>query len=208
MNNLSTYNWKKFREYTVDRICSSTVDWEPYWHVRIDNTLHPELFKLVEEHWPDFEIIAYNKNPDGYNQNRKYTPLETRDDLPFWQDYYRNIIDHEDIIDAVYGLEGLENNCTYTNSSLWEDYRGYGVTNHYDGYMISVAWQSYVYCDGGERWGTSINDEAGNEIKRFPFIPNLSWLMRVDATSWHSCDEIECDLRKSIMARFMCDDRN
>jgi hypothetical protein len=31
--------------------------------------------------------------------------------------------------------------------------------------------------------------------------------MRVDATSWHSCDEIECDLRRSIMVRFMCKDR-
>jgi len=207
MNNLSTYNWKRFREYTVDRIRNSTVDWEPYWHVVIENTLHPELFALVEQQWPDFKSIDYNKNPDGFNQNRKYTPLETRRDLPFWQDYYKNIIDHPDIIDAVYSLESLENNCSGTTSSLWEDYRGYGVKNHYDGYTISVAWQSYVYCDGGERWGTSINDEHGNEIKRFPFRPNLSWLMRVDANSWHSCDEIECDLRRSIMVRFMCKDR-
>ena len=208
MNNLSTYNWKRFREYTIDRIRNSTVDWEPYWHIVIEDTLHPELFALVEQHWPEFNSIDYYKNPKGFNQNRKYTPLETRKDLPFWQDYYKNIIDHPDIIHAVYSLESLENNCTGTTSSLWEDYRGYGVKNHYDGYTISVAWQSYVYCDGGERWGTSINDEHGNEIKRFPFRPNLSWLMRVDATSWHSCDEIECDLRRSIMVRFMCNDRS
>ena len=75
MNTLSTYNWKKFREYTVDRIRNSTVDWEPYWHVVMEDTLHPELFTLVEQQWPEFNRIDYYKNPEGFNQNRKYTKI-------------------------------------------------------------------------------------------------------------------------------------
>ena len=38
---------------------------------------------------------------------------------------------------------------------------------------------------------------------RLPFRNNLSWIMKVDAYSWHSCEEILCTLRQSIMTRFM-----
>jgi len=31
--------------------------------------------------------------------------------------------------------------------------------------------------------------------------------MRVDADSWHSCDPVDCDVRRSIMARFMTKQR-
>jgi len=42
-----------------------------------------------------------------------------------------------------------------------------------------------------------------NMLKKIPNIPNLSWVMRVDSYSWHSCEPIECDLRQNIMARYM-----
>ena len=208
MNNLSTSKWKEFRDYTVDRIRMSTVDWDPYWHVLIPDTLHPDLFQLVKEEWPDFSKITYYKNPEGFNQNRKIYDPHTSNDLTFWSDYFANIIDHKEIIDAVYNLDGLIHNCDFTTCSIWEDYKGYSVSNHYDAYTISVAWQSYIYCDGGKKWGTSLNDETGNCIKRFPFVENTSWLMRVDANSWHSCDEVDCNVRQSVMARFMTTSRS
>lgn len=201
--NMSTSKWNEFRDYTIDRIETATVDWEPYWHVVIENTLHPELFEAVEIDWPDYDSVAYNRNVPDHNQNRKIYNPNTSEGIVFWKEYYDNIIDHKDIIEAVYNLEDLTNDCTWTSSNIWEDYKGYSVSNHYDAYTISVAWQAYVYCSGGERWGTSLNDADGNCIKKFPFTPNTSWLMRVDANSWHSCDPVDCDVRRSIMARFM-----
>ena len=204
---LSTSKWKEYRQYTVDKIKNSTVVWDPYWHVVINEILHPELFNYVKIEWPDFSSINTSKNPKGYNQNRNIYNPASKDGIKFWYDYYKNIIDHEDIINAVYSLEALKNDCSYTTSSLWEDYKNYSVSNHYDAHTISVAWQKYIYCDGGEQWGTSLNDEDGNCLKRFPFTENSSWLMRVDATSWHSCDPVDCNVRRSVMARFMTKER-
>mgnify|MGYP001166778283 FL=1 len=208
MNNLSTLKWKEFRDYTVDTIRSATVDWDPYWHVLIKNTFHPDLFTLIKTEWPDFETCNYRKNVTGFNQNRKIYNPEQPDGLPFWYEYYKNIINHKDIQDAVYSLDDLVNNCCGTTSSIWEDYRGYSVSNHYDAHTIQVAWQAYIHCSGGEGWGTSLNDVDGNCIKKFSFTPNTSWLMRVDANSWHSCDEVDCDVRQSVMVRFMTKSRN
>ena len=205
---LSTSKWKEYRQYTVDKIKNSTVTWEPYWHVLIEDTLHPELFDYVNIEWPDFEKVDYHRNVPGHNQNRKILNPNQPNGDKFWFEYYNNIIDHKDIIEAVYSLEDLTNNCSWTSSSIWEDYKGYSVSNHYDAHTISVAWQKYIYCDGGEKWGTSLNDEHGNCIKKFPFKENTSWLMRVDANSWHSCDPVDCNVRRSVMARFMTKDRN
>ena len=113
------------------------------------------------------------------------------------------MIAHEAIIDAAYRLEGLQTGCDYVTASVWEDYPGYSVSNHIDSYTIDVAWQTYIYCSGGESWGTSLNDCDGRQLKRIPFKPNSAWLMRVDANSWHSCDTVDCDVRRSVMVRFM-----
>ncbi len=207
MQHLSTEKWAEYRAYTSNQIASATVDWEPYWHVLIQDTLHPKLFALVEQEWPDFDTVNYNKNVPGHNQNRKIYQPDNPDGLAFWYEYYNNIIDHQDIRDAVYSLEDLTDTCDWTSASVWEDYRGYSVSNHFDAYTISVAWQAYIYCSGGESWGTSLNDAEGNCIKRFPFTANTSWLMRVDADSWHSCDPVDCDVRQSVMARFMTKSR-
>jgi len=205
MEHLSTEKWNEFREYTVERFDSTGVDYDPYWHVFIEDILHPELFEIVQIEWPDFETCAWNKNVPGQNQHRKiFQP--NRDDefqIQFWQEYYDNIIAHEEIVNAAYRLEGLHTPPDYITASVWEDYRGYSVSNHVDAYTIDVAWQTYIYCSGGEGWGTSLNDSNGNQLKRFPFKPNSAWLMRVDAESWHSCDPVDCDVRRSIMARFM-----
>ena len=62
---------------------------------------------LVEQEWPDFDTVDYSKNVPGHNQNRKiYDPINP-DGLAFWHEYYKNIIDHQNIRDAVYSLEGL-----------------------------------------------------------------------------------------------------
>lgn len=206
---MSTYNWKKYRDHTVAKIQQATVDYDPYWHVIVNDVLHPELYQLCLEKWPRLEEnLQKEKNYLGMNQNRDIWNLE-QDGMPFWREYFSNLIDHKEIIDAVYSYEGLDKNrCSWRNSSLWSDYKGYSVSNHYDDYTIDVAWQIYMYCDGGEKWGTSMNDEHGNELKRFPFAHNSSWLMRVDAGSWHSCREVDCNERKSIMCRFMTHSRS
>ena len=95
----------------------------------------------------------------------------------------------------------------YVTASVWEDYAGYSVSNHVDAYTIDPAWQTYIYCSGGEGWGTSLNDSNGNQLKRFRSKPNSGWLMRVDSESWHSCDTVDCDVRRSVMARFMTKQR-
>ena len=205
---MSTSKWAEYRAFTCDKIRNSIVCWDPYWHVLIENTLHPELYELVVKKWPDFEKINYSNNYHMFNQNRKIYNPDNPDGIEFWKKYYDNLINHKDIVEYVYSLEDLVDNCDYTTSSLWEDYRGYSVSNHYDGYTISVAWQLYVYCSGGKAWGTSLNDENGKLQKKFPFEPNTSWLMRVDANSWHSCDEVDCDVRRSVMARFMTKERS
>ena len=81
--------------------------------------------------------------------------------------------------------------------------------------MILFACQCFVsytltlhLLDGGEHWGTSLNNEAGEEQKRIPFVPNSGWIMNVDCYSWHSADTIECDMRRSVMVRFMTKVRN
>ena len=200
---MSTISWEKYRKYTVAKIQQATVDWEPYWHCCIEDTLDPELLQLCNTNWPDMATEMSRKNPAGFNQNRAIYIPESGN-IPFWREYYSEFMEHTDIQQAVYALEGLEYaGDRWTTSSLWEDYAGYGVKNHYDGHTINVAWQIYLYCDGGEQWGTSLTDEHDNEIKRFPFIPNFSWLMRVDAFAWHRCDPIPCNLRQSIMTRYM-----
>ena len=200
---MSTISWEKYRKYTVTKLQQATVDWEPYWHCCIKDTLDPELLQLCYTNWPDMATEMSRKNPEGFNQNRAIHIPESGN-IPFWQEYYSEFMEHTDIQRAVYALEGLEyESDRWTTGSLWEDYAGYGVKNHYDGHTIDVAWQIYLYCDGGEQWGTSLTDEHDNEIKRFPFIPNFSWLMRVDAFAWHRCDPIPCNLRQSIMTRYM-----
>lgn len=205
MENLSTLKWNEYRSYTVERILDTGVEYDPYWHVFIDNILHPELFNLVLVNWPDWSKLPIHKNVGGQSQKRNIFQPNRDDDyqIPFWQQYYDNIIDHEDIRSAVYRMDGLEFGCDYTTASIWEDYEGYGVGNHIDAYTIDVAWQTYIYCSGGEGWGTSLNDADGNQIKRFPFKENSGWLMRVDADAWHSCDTVDCEIRRSVMARFM-----
>ncbi len=200
---LSTNKWSEYRNYTINRLLKSSVNYDPYWHVIVNETLHPELFHLCKINWPKVEDNLHNKNVPGHNQHRDIWNPD-REELPFWREYYNNIICHSNIIDTIYNFEGIDRkNYAYSTSSLWSDYKGYSVNNHYDAYTIDVAWQTYVYCSGGEQWGTSMNDAEGNELKRFPFLPNTCWLMRVDSNSWHSCDEIDCTLRQSIMARLM-----
>ena len=205
MSILSTIKWQEYRDYTIDRIASTGVDYDPYWHVFIEDILHPELFEMVQIEWPDFDACAWNTNIEGQSQHRKIFNPARNDEhaIQFWLDYYNNLIAHEAIIDAAYRLEGLQTGCDYVTASVWEDYPGYSVSNHIDSYTIDVAWQTYIYCSGGEGWGTSLNDCYGRQLKRIPFKPNSAWLMRVDANSWHSCDTVDCDVRRSVMVRFM-----
>ena len=202
---LSTKIWKKYRDFTINKLKNATVDWNPYWHVVVEETLHPELLHLCNTEWPNFKTITAGTRaqPQGFNQNRSIFIPESGE-IPFWNEYYNNIMCHANIQKTIYAFDELNyENDRWVTSSLWEDYRGYSVNNHYDGHTIDLAWQTYLFCDGGEYWGTCLNDEDGNMLKKIPNIPNLSWVMRVDSYSWHSCEPIECDLRKNIMARYM-----
>jgi hypothetical protein len=211
MEHLSTSQWKEYQDYTIERLNSTSVDYDPYWHIFIEDILHPELFELVLEQWPDFQAgqcqWAFSKNAPDQSPNRKIYQPNRPDGYEFWKEYYDNMMDNPNIISAAYGLEGLETTPDYVTAGVWEDYHGYAVGNHVDHYTIDLAWQTYIYCSGGEGWGTSMNNSEGKQLKRFPFKQNSGWLMRVDADSWHSCDPVDCDVRRSIMARFMTKQR-
>jgi len=189
MEHLSTSKWNLFREYTVDRIRNATVTWDPYWHVVVEDVLHPELFTYVRIVWPE---QGWSPNNRGLNPNRKIHSC--------WSKYVENIMAHTDIQRAVYNLQGLE----YTHdrkvmSGLYEDTVGYAVGNHVDGHVIDIAWQLYV--TGAT--GTNLNDSAGNLIKTVPFKPNSGWIMRNDSGSFHSCDTVQVKSRRSIMLRYL-----
>jgi len=188
MNNLSTSKWKEFRDFTVERLKNVTVNWKPYWHVYIQDTLHPELFECTKTFWPKEDWVPNNT---GLNPNRKVNRA--------WKDYVKNMMVHTDIQQAVYNLEGLEySGDKKCMDGLYEDTIGYAVGNHVDGHVIQMAWQIYVT---GET-GTNINDKNGNLIKELPFKENCSWIMRNDDSNFHSCDTVKVLSRRSIMARF------
>jgi len=202
---LSIETWKKYRNFTINKLKNATVDWNPYWHVVIEETLHPELLHLCSTEWPDLKTVTVGtrSQPQGFNQNRSIFIPEAGD-IPFWNEYYNNIMCHVNVQKTIYAFNELKyENERWVTSSLWEDYRGYSVNNHYDGHTIDVAWQIYLSCDGGKHLGTCLNDKDGNILKEIPNIPNLSWIMRVDSYSWHSCKPIKCNNRRSIMTRFM-----
>tara|TARA_R110001592_G_scaffold43527_1_gene140946 strand:- start:556 stop:1128 length:573 start_codon:yes stop_codon:yes gene_type:complete len=189
MEHLSTSKWNIFRNYTADRIANAIVQWEPYWHVYVENVLHPELFTYVRIVWPE---SGWNPNTKGLNPNRKTRAV--------WDKYKFNMMEHTDMQRAVYGLDGLD----YTHdrkimASLYEDTTGYAVGNHVDGHVIDIAWQLYVT----GKTGTNLNDSEGNLIKVLPFKNNSCWIMRNDSGSFHSCDTVEVESRRSIMLRYL-----
>jgi len=189
MKHLSTEKWKLYRNFTVDKIKNSTVDWDPYWHVYIRDILHPELFKQAKDAWP---TGGWSPNNINLNPNRKLRRA--------WKDYVINIMEHTDIQKSIYTLSGLE----YTGDrkvmdGLYEDTVGYAVGNHTDSHTIDIAWQTYL--TGAT--GTNINDEQGNLIKVLPFAENSCWIMRNDSFSFHSCDPVEVLSRRSIMTRYL-----
>ena len=49
---LSTNKWSEYRNYTINRLLESSVNYDPYWHVIVNETLHPELFHLCKINWP------------------------------------------------------------------------------------------------------------------------------------------------------------
>lgn len=206
MKNLSTSNWNLFRNYTVERIRAASVLWEPYWHVEVQDILHPELFALTQSCWPDYDntsMVTDNSLFEHLSPHRRYT-YTNRHDLNGWVDFYNNIQNHPDIVDAVWSFEQLHlPNCISVDSSLWEDYRGYEFENHVDKSDIGIAWHIYVYCSGeGQNYGTSLNLPDGTKVKTFPFKPNFCYFNRVDAMAWHSIDPVDADLRRSVMTRF------
>jgi hypothetical protein len=189
MEHLSTEKWNEFREYTVSRIRNSAVNWDPYWHVVIEDTLHPELFEYIQMDWPNDN---WSPNHPNLNPNRNTRHA--------WPCYAENLMSHTEIQQAVYSLDGLEYiGDRSVMSGLYEDTVGYAVGNHVDSYRIDIAWQLYISGDTG----TNLNDSAGNLIKTVPFKPNSGWIMRNDSGSFHSCDTVQVESRKSIMLRYL-----
>lgn len=206
MKNLSTSKWTEYRKYTVGRILNASVLWEPYWHVEIEDVLHPELFEMCAKCWPDYDSIpavTYNKYNPSLSPHRRYTN-PNRHDLDGWIDFYSNIQNHPDIVDAVWKLPELYlPKCFNVDSSLWEDYRGYEFENHVDKSDIGVAWHIYVYSNNDNNGlGTSLNLEDGTVVKTFSFQPNFCYFNRVDKDAWHSIKPVDADIRRSIMTRF------
>lgn len=191
---MSTVSWEKYQKYTVNQIKNAEVCWEPYWHVVVENTLHPELYEQCIANWPEENWL---KNTPKLSQCRTVYKLQSGTE--FWQDYYRYIMDHTDIQQAVYALLDVPYRKRETMDHLYMDGEGYAVGNHVDSVAIDVAWQLYIY----GTTGTNLNDSAGNLIKTVPFKPNSGWIMRNDSGSFHSCDTVQVKSRRSIMLRYL-----
>ena len=82
---MSNINWEKYRNYTVEKIMTSSVEWEPYWHVVIENTLHEDLYEQVRLNWPNMADYQTKTNPKGFNQNRRIFIPESGQ-IDFWQE--------------------------------------------------------------------------------------------------------------------------
>lgn len=206
MKNLSTKNWNEFRNYTIERIRAAVVLWDPYWHVEVEDCLHPELFELTQTCWPDYDTTALVTDNSFYGHlspHRRYT-YTNRHDLNGWVNFYNQIQNHPEVVDAIWSFPELHlPDCIMVDSSMWEDYKGYEFENHVDKSDIGIAWHIYVYCSGqGEHYGTSLNLEDGTTIKTFPFRPNFCYFNRVDASAWHSISPVDADIRRSIMTRY------
>ena len=188
-----TINWQKYQDFTINQIKNAQVCWDPFWHVVVEDTLHPDLLHLCNTHWPTDNWLS---NTPGFNVNRRIYNLQSE----FWREYSKNIMSHTNIQQAVYSLEDL----SYSRNraimgSLYEDTTGYAVGNHVDASQINIAWQLYLSGDTG----TNLNDENGTCLKQIPFSNNTSWIIRNDAYSWHSCDVVDCNLRQSVMVRYL-----
>ena len=189
-----TINWQEYQNFTINQIKNAQVCWEPYWHVVIDDTLHPELYEQCMGNWPEENWL---KNTPKLSQHRVVYQLHSSTE--FWQDYYRYIMDHEDIQQAVYTLLDVPYRKRKTMDHLYMDEHGYAVGNHVDSVAIAVAWQLYIY--GGT--GTNLNTPQGEFKKSIDFRINRSWIIRNDAYSWHSCDTVASKKRLSIMTRYL-----
>ena len=200
---MSTRNWHFYTNYTTKNIRNSTVLWEPYWHVLVEDFLHPDLLQLCNNQWPNMDIYANQNQPNTYNQHRKsYNPGVC--DHKFWSEFYNNFVQSEDITNAIYSLEDLDKPKLAPNScSLWEDTKGYSVSNHVDGTSIHVAWQCYLTNKLSlEPYGTSLTDVGGKIHKQIPYKQNLCWIMRNDAYSYHKCTTVHDPVvRLSLMFR-------
>lgn len=200
---MSTYNWQIFTQYTAENIKNSQVIWEPYWHVLVEDYLHPELLQLCNKNWLDMDVYANQDQPKSYNQHRRsYNPGVM--DHKFWGLFYENFVQSTEIEDAIYSLEDLSKpNLAPMSCSLWEDTEGYSVSNHVDGTTIHVAWQCYLTDNSLlEPYGTSLTDIGGKIHKQIPYKQNLCWIMRNDAHSWHKCIKVEVPVvRLSLMFR-------
>ena len=188
-----TINWQKYQDFTINQIKNAQVCWDPFWHVVVEDTLHPDLLHLCNTHWPTDNWLS---NTPGFNVNRRIYNLQSE----FWREYSKNIMSHTNIQQAVYSLEDL----SYSRNraimdSLYEDTAGYAVGNHVDASQINIAWQLYLSGDTG----TNLNDENGTCLKQIPFSNNTSWIIRNDAYSWHSCDVVDVVSRRSIMLRYI-----
>jgi hypothetical protein len=191
---LSTVSWEKYQKYTVNQIKNAEVCWEPYWHVVVENTLHPELYEQCMANWPEENWL---KNTPKLSQCRTVYKLQSGTE--FWQDYYRYIMDHTDIQQAVYALLDVPYRKRETMDHLYMDGEGYAVGNHVDSVAIDVAWQLYIY----GTTGTNLNTPEGKFKKSIDFGINRSWIIRNDAYSWHSCDTVASKKRLSIMTRYL-----
>ena len=130
-----TINWQKYQDFTINQIKNAQVCWDPFWHVVVEDTLHPDLLHLCNTHWPTDNWLS---NTPGFNVNRRIYNLQSE----FWREYSKNIMSHTDIQQAVYSLEDL----SYSRNraimgSLYEDTTGYAVGNHVDARQINIAWQ-------------------------------------------------------------------
>lgn len=194
-------NWKKYLDYTIKLVEETPVCMEPYAHIALEQTFHPDLFEQMVAHWPHGHSFWVN-NTQNFNVNRRQMPIPHN--LEIWDELYHTILCDNNLIQLCYDKFQLVNDYLFTSATLWEDTAGYEVGAHVDQYKIAIAWQTYITMDKNATGTELYHNNQGSLAKSLPGIPNSGWLMLNDAYSWHGLPKQDISTpRRSLMNRLM-----
>lgn len=187
---MSTINWQKSRDYFQKNLKLSTIKFNPYWHLEFVKTLDTDLLHNISVNWP------VKWSPDTRSPYRKVY-MVSEHSTKFWREFK-----HEFVNKIIFDRDMPKFN--NIEIDVWEDSKGYAIGNHVDTYPVQMTWQ--IYIEGS--CGTAFTNNNGVVLKTIPFAPNRGYITKVDDNSWHKLDKIDCNIRKSIMCRFMTTERS
>lgn len=187
------------KEYMVLKIKSGKVCHDPFWHIEINDFLHPDILQLCNINFPEQN---YTLNPVHYNQNRKSFKL-----TDFWstlEEFLNNDEFKQEIVN-----HGMIDIPTKSSLAIWEDTLGYTVQNHLDNPIIHATVHVYLGNDSRlEKYGTQLmepKDQGSKILKQFLYKENFAWITMNTNTTWHGMltKVDEPVKRRTIMFRYI-----